>query len=63
MHIDAEHVILIEAEKEVIWIKNVLKNEILNLNIGEWKLFYDNQALDSNSPFENQIIFKLSFNF
>lgn len=53
---EAEYVTLTEAAKELSWIKNVLKNEILDLKLGECKLFCDNQAAIafSNSPFENQ---------
>ena len=53
---EAEYVTLTEAAKELVWVKNVLQNEILSLNIGNCKLFCDNQAaiFFSNSPFENQ---------
>ncbi|GBN65092.1 hypothetical protein AVEN_65989-1 [Araneus ventricosus] len=51
---EAEYVTLTEAAKELIWIKNVLNNECLNLK--DCLLYCDNQAAIgfSNSPFENQ---------
>ena len=53
---EAEYVTLTEAAKELVWIKNVLQNEILGLNIGDCKLFCDNLAAIpfSNSHFKNQ---------
>ncbi|GBM92498.1 Retrovirus-related Pol polyprotein from transposon TNT 1-94 [Araneus ventricosus] len=53
---EAEYVTLMEAAKELIWIKNVLNNECLNLNLKDCLLYCDNQAAIgfSNSPFENQ---------
>ncbi|GBM89903.1 Retrovirus-related Pol polyprotein from transposon RE1 [Araneus ventricosus] len=52
---EAEYVTLTEAAKELIWIKNVLNNECLNLNLKNCLLYCDNQAAISfsNSPFEN----------
>lgn len=47
---------LTEAAKKLIWIKNVLQNEVLHLNLQECIQFYDNQAaiVFFNLPFENQ---------
>jgi hypothetical protein len=52
---ESEYVTLTEAAKELIWIKNVLENEILNLPLKDNILYCDNQAAIafSNSPFEN----------
>lgn len=53
---EAEYVTLTEAAKELIWLKNVIENESLNLNLKESTLFCDNQSAIafSNSPLENQ---------
>lgn len=52
---EAEYVTLTDAAKELIWIKNVLENKSLNLDLKECTLLCDNQAAISfsNSPVEN----------
>lgn len=39
-----EYISLTEVVKELIWLKNVLKNGVLNLNLKDCTLFSDNQA-------------------
>ncbi|GFU45191.1 retrovirus-related Pol polyprotein from transposon TNT 1-94 [Trichonephila clavipes] len=41
---EAEYVSLTEAAKEFIWLKNVIDNKSLNLELSENVMFYDNQA-------------------
>ncbi|GFU97702.1 retrovirus-related Pol polyprotein from transposon TNT 1-94 [Trichonephila clavipes] len=41
---EAEYVSLTEAAKEFIWLKNVINNKSLNLELSENVMFYDNQA-------------------
>ncbi|GFY04511.1 retrovirus-related Pol polyprotein from transposon TNT 1-94 [Trichonephila clavipes] len=52
---EAEFVTLTEAAKEQIWLKDVLENELLKLELKNYLLLCDNQAAISfsNSPFEN----------
>ncbi|GFX65293.1 retrovirus-related Pol polyprotein from transposon TNT 1-94 [Trichonephila clavipes] len=52
---DAEYVSLTEAAKEFIWLKNVINNKSLNLELSENVMFCDNQAAISfsKSPVEN----------
>ncbi|GFW07447.1 retrovirus-related Pol polyprotein from transposon TNT 1-94 [Trichonephila clavipes] len=52
---EAEYVSLIEAAKEFIWLKNVIDNKSLNLELSENVMFCDNQAAISfsKSPLEN----------
>ncbi|GBM24403.1 Retrovirus-related Pol polyprotein from transposon TNT 1-94 [Araneus ventricosus] len=52
---EAEYITLMEAAKELIWIKNALNNDCLNLKLKECLLYCDNQVAISfsNSPFEN----------
>ncbi|GFW82270.1 retrovirus-related Pol polyprotein from transposon TNT 1-94 [Trichonephila clavipes] len=51
----AEYVSLTEAAKEFIWLKNVIDNKSLNLELSENVMFCDNQAAISfsKSPVEN----------
>ena len=53
---EAEFVTLTESSKELIWLKNVLENKCLNLNLKDCTLYCDNQASINfaNSPLENQ---------
>ncbi|GFU70063.1 retrovirus-related Pol polyprotein from transposon TNT 1-94 [Trichonephila clavipes] len=41
---EAEYVSLTEAAKEFIWLKNVIDNKSLNLELSENVMFCDNQA-------------------
>ncbi|GFT60736.1 retrovirus-related Pol polyprotein from transposon TNT 1-94 [Trichonephila clavipes] len=52
---EAEYVSLTEAAKEFIWLKNVIDNKSLNLELSENVMFCDNQAAISfsKSPVEN----------
>ncbi|GFX34793.1 retrovirus-related Pol polyprotein from transposon TNT 1-94 [Trichonephila clavipes] len=52
---EAEYVSLTEAAKEFIWLKNVINNKSLNLELSENVMFCDNQAAISfsKSPVEN----------
>ncbi|GFW86783.1 HTH_Tnp_Tc3_2 domain-containing protein [Trichonephila clavipes] len=52
---EAEYVSLTEATKEFIWLKNVIDNKSLNLELSENVMFCDNQAAISfsKSPVEN----------
>ncbi|GFT03325.1 retrovirus-related Pol polyprotein from transposon TNT 1-94 [Trichonephila clavipes] len=52
---EAEYVSLTEAAKEFIWLKNVINNKSLNLDLSENVMFCDNQAAISysKSPVEN----------
>ncbi|GFT74774.1 retrovirus-related Pol polyprotein from transposon TNT 1-94 [Trichonephila clavipes] len=52
---EAEYVSLTEAAKEFIWLKNVIDNKSLNLELSENVMFCDNQAATSfsKSPVEN----------
>ncbi|GFW34367.1 retrovirus-related Pol polyprotein from transposon TNT 1-94 [Trichonephila clavipes] len=52
---EAEYVSLTEAAKEFIWLKNVIDNKSLNLDLSENVMFCDNQAAISfsKSPVEN----------
>ncbi|GFX49283.1 retrovirus-related Pol polyprotein from transposon TNT 1-94 [Trichonephila clavipes] len=52
---EAEYVSLTEAAKEFIWLKNVIDNKSLNLELSENVMFCDNQAAISFSklPVEN----------
>ncbi|GFV29569.1 retrovirus-related Pol polyprotein from transposon TNT 1-94 [Trichonephila clavipes] len=52
---EAEYVSLTEAAKEFIWLKNVIDNKSLNLELSENIMFCDNQAAISfsKSPVEN----------
>ncbi|GFV50591.1 retrovirus-related Pol polyprotein from transposon TNT 1-94 [Trichonephila clavipes] len=52
---EAEYVSLTEAAKEFIWLKNVIGNKSLNLELSENVMFCDNQAAISvsKSPVEN----------
>ncbi|GFS88005.1 retrovirus-related Pol polyprotein from transposon TNT 1-94 [Trichonephila clavipes] len=52
---EAEYVSLTEAAKEFIWLKNVIDNKSLNLDISGNVMFCDNQAAISfsKSPVEN----------
>ncbi|GFT18660.1 retrovirus-related Pol polyprotein from transposon TNT 1-94 [Trichonephila clavipes] len=52
---EAESVSLTEAAKEFIWLKNVIDNKSLNLELSENVMFCDNQAAInfSKSPVEN----------
>ncbi|GFX58780.1 retrovirus-related Pol polyprotein from transposon TNT 1-94 [Trichonephila clavipes] len=52
---EAEYVSLTEAAKEFIWLKNVIDNKSLNLELSENVMFCDNQAAISFSklPIEN----------
>ncbi|GFY09764.1 retrovirus-related Pol polyprotein from transposon TNT 1-94 [Trichonephila clavipes] len=52
---EAEYVNLTEAAKEFIWLKNVIDNKSLNLELSENVMFWDNQAAISfsKSPVEN----------
>ncbi|GFU83317.1 retrovirus-related Pol polyprotein from transposon TNT 1-94 [Trichonephila clavipes] len=52
---EAEYVNLTEAAKEFIWLKNVINNKSLNLDLSENVMFCDNQAAISfsKSPVEN----------
>ncbi|GFV34622.1 retrovirus-related Pol polyprotein from transposon TNT 1-94 [Trichonephila clavipes] len=52
---EAEYVSLTEAAKEFIWLKNVIDNKSLNLELNENVMFCDNQAAISFSklPVEN----------
>ncbi|GFW00780.1 retrovirus-related Pol polyprotein from transposon TNT 1-94 [Trichonephila clavipes] len=52
---EAEYVSLTEAAKEFIWLKNVIDNKSLNLELSEKVMFCDNQAAISfsKSPVEN----------
>ncbi|GFT73384.1 retrovirus-related Pol polyprotein from transposon TNT 1-94 [Trichonephila clavipes] len=52
---EAEYVSLTEAAKEFIWLKNVIDNKSLNLELSENVMFCDNQATISfsKSPVEN----------
>ncbi|GFV57201.1 retrovirus-related Pol polyprotein from transposon TNT 1-94 [Trichonephila clavipes] len=52
---EAEFVTLTEAAKELIWLKDVLENEPLKLELNDCLLLCDNQAAISfsNSPFKN----------
>ncbi|GFV63652.1 retrovirus-related Pol polyprotein from transposon TNT 1-94 [Trichonephila clavipes] len=52
---EAEYVSLTEAAKEFIWLKNVIDNKSLNLELSENVMFCDNQAVTSfsKSPVEN----------
>ncbi|GFU41114.1 retrovirus-related Pol polyprotein from transposon TNT 1-94 [Trichonephila clavipes] len=51
---EAEYVSLTEAAKEFTWLKNVVNNKSLNLELSENVMFCDNQAAISfsNSPVE-----------
>ncbi|GFU34321.1 retrovirus-related Pol polyprotein from transposon TNT 1-94 [Trichonephila clavipes] len=46
---EAEYVSLTEAAKEFIWLKNVINNKSLNLELSENVMFCDNQAAISFS--------------
>ncbi|GFS68757.1 retrovirus-related Pol polyprotein from transposon TNT 1-94 [Trichonephila clavipes] len=46
---EAEFVTLTEAAKELIWLKDVLENELLKLELKDCLLLYDNQAAISFS--------------
>ncbi|GFT09177.1 retrovirus-related Pol polyprotein from transposon TNT 1-94 [Trichonephila clavipes] len=52
---EAEYASLIEAAEEFIWLKNVIDNKSLNLELSENVMFCDNQAAISfsKSPVEN----------
>ncbi|GFX93371.1 retrovirus-related Pol polyprotein from transposon TNT 1-94 [Trichonephila clavipes] len=52
---EAEYVSLTEAAKEFIWLKNLINNKSLNLELSENVMFCDNQAAISfsKSPVEN----------
>ncbi|PRD20785.1 UNVERIFIED_CONTAM: Retrovirus-related Pol polyprotein from transposon TNT 1-94 [Trichonephila clavipes] len=52
---EAEFVTLTEAAEELIWLKDVLENASLKLELNDCLLLCDNQAAISfsNSPFEN----------
>ncbi|GFY15287.1 retrovirus-related Pol polyprotein from transposon TNT 1-94 [Trichonephila clavipes] len=52
---EAEYVSLTEAAKEFIWLKNVIDNKSLNLELSKNVMFCDNQAAISfsKSPVEN----------
>ncbi|GFW43409.1 retrovirus-related Pol polyprotein from transposon TNT 1-94 [Trichonephila clavipes] len=52
---EAEYISLTEAAKEFIWLKNVIDNKSLNLELSENVMFCDNQAAISfsKSPVEN----------
>ncbi|GFS86163.1 retrovirus-related Pol polyprotein from transposon TNT 1-94 [Trichonephila clavipes] len=52
---EAEYVSLTEAAMEFIWLKNVIDNKSLNLDLSENVMFCDNQAAISfsKSPVEN----------
>ncbi|GFX54861.1 retrovirus-related Pol polyprotein from transposon TNT 1-94 [Trichonephila clavipes] len=52
---EAEYVSLTEAAKKFIWLKNVIDNKSLNLELSENVMFCDNQAAISfsKSPVEN----------
>ncbi|GFX10823.1 retrovirus-related Pol polyprotein from transposon TNT 1-94 [Trichonephila clavipes] len=52
---EAEFVTLTEAAKELIWLKDVLENELLKLELNDCLLLCDSQVAISfsNSPFEN----------
>ncbi|GFY18451.1 retrovirus-related Pol polyprotein from transposon TNT 1-94 [Trichonephila clavipes] len=52
---EAEYVSLTEAANEFIWLKNVIDNKSLNLELSENVMFCDNQAAISfsKSPVEN----------
>ncbi|GFT27437.1 retrovirus-related Pol polyprotein from transposon TNT 1-94 [Trichonephila clavipes] len=52
---EAEYVSVTEAAKEFIWLKNVIDNKSLNLELSENVMFCDNQAAISysKSPVEN----------
>ncbi|GFX38117.1 retrovirus-related Pol polyprotein from transposon TNT 1-94 [Trichonephila clavipes] len=54
---EAEYVSLTEAAKEFIWLKNVINNKSLNLELSENVMFCDNQAAISfsKSQFELEI--------
>ncbi|GFW91920.1 retrovirus-related Pol polyprotein from transposon TNT 1-94 [Trichonephila clavipes] len=45
---EAEYVSLTEAAKEFIWLKNVIDNKSLNLELSENVMFCDNQAAFTN---------------
>lgn len=53
---EAEYISMTEAAKELIWLKNVLEDNNLNLNLNDCKLYGDNQSAISfsRSPVENQ---------
>lgn len=52
---EGEYITLTEAVKELMWLKNILKNESLNLKLNECLLFCDKQMAVSfsHSPIEN----------
>ncbi|GFU75339.1 retrovirus-related Pol polyprotein from transposon TNT 1-94 [Trichonephila clavipes] len=53
---EAEYVSLTEAAKEFIWLKNVINNKSLNLDLSENVMFCDNQAAISFSKSPVKIV-------